>query len=473
MKRFWFTLATVGMCLIVGGIAFNFLVKLSAFEEFFLKSRLSGILEGRGYEVLWEKGNYNDLPSKVRKVFERVWRGEVVPVPMERFAEEWREASVVHFLETERGVVFFIERTVHIPQGTLVRGVEKEGPQGMEVSSDPADLPILHSHGHGGQKQLRLQGILDFTKEVEFPEVFPFPEVKSIEEWRYEVGRKWSYRAALAGFLCCIFGGLNICFPWIRQGYIYLSARRSLAEQVQVVRPLAPGDVRKDVKTVEATLVPGITQVTSETPLEEQRQLLIEELGEMILGSSGEQKAALESILTRLAEEPRLSKMQYLVRHDAQVMVYGKEEDTLENIEIVKGIVDILPSPEIERPPSEPPLALEDLLPIDSLVPAHLSPACVKAIILVLLRGGKNPYFGDNSRLFPQIRRSVVGKGFSPKEWEVCFDWLTREGVLLYRKQHKRKESTCSLNPDPGSVPYPGEEIIRVVVRAGQLLAKR
>lgn len=472
MRRIGLVLAIVGTCFVVGGLAFNFLVRLNAFEEFFLKSRLTGILEERGYGVLWEKGNYNDLPSGAREVFEKFWTGEAVPIPTERFIEEWRKASFVHFIETEKGIVFFVERTVHIPQGAIVGGIQKEGPQGMEVSFNTKDLPILHFHGE--QKWLRLQGILDI-KKAELNEVFPFPEVQSIKGWRDEVGERWLYKAGFTGFIFLTFGALSIALPGIR--YVLVLLRRGgPIERVHVIPPPSYSVRLVEIKKV---LPPDSIEIVGDEALipEDMRREFLHEIEAMIDQSEGEKKTRLETIYAELqVEEPRPSKLEYRFAQ-AKAIFWGEGETEgrgePEEIKLERGEIEIFPvSEEIDFRSRE---GLDKLLPIRDFIPKSLNPEYVQKVILwgFLKPGRKGKrFFGEGYIPAEYVLKNVIAKGFSPENVKECFQWLMKVGVITEMKRGHGK-LLCSLNPDLGSVPYPGDEIIRVVVRAGQLLTKR
>lgn len=466
MKHLGFVLAIVGMCFIALGIAFNFCVKLNVFQEYFIKSRLTDILVANRKKVVWERRSYGDLPLALREGFEKARRGEIEELSQKRVAEELQRAGVVHFIETsEKDTLFFFERSVYIPPGAVVLGTKRAStPEIPDIRMSP----ILHSHG--GNFQVMVGGKLNVVSLVELQRVFSlFEEVKVIGEWQGEVAQKGLQYGFVLGVLFILLGGGSL---GLSGALLFFKPSSQHIERASVATIPTR---RERVKVVASKFFPDDIEVVREKTLipEDMRREFLHEVEAMIDQSEGDMRDRLEKIKTSLREEQlRPSKLGYHFDQARRVFAGVTEEEAIaQDAIILQEEIETFPAPgEIDFRSKE---GLDKLLHIDSFLPDDLNPACVKAIILWLLRGGKNPYFGDNSRLLPQVRRSIVGKGFSPEEWEVCFDWLTRKGVLLYRKPHKRKEFTCSLNPDPGSVPYPGEEIIRVAIRAGQLLAKR
>ena len=419
VKRYGILLAFVGLLMIICG-AFSFFVKLNSFEKFFLKSRLTNILEAKGYQVLWGMDEYE---------------GEELVTPV-RMSKDIR---LIHFLETKVGTFCLFEK---IPQSR--RPIEREDLIILEL-----DIQSLAVHTHNGTLfEVQFGGKVNFANTEELQLMFPFEEVGRMKDWVKELHRKVLLCTGILGIVFLSVGFISLIplggtDPRRAREQPVFSPVRKLEAKIPIAKPCHPG-----------------AQKEKSDP-ERRRQELLGEIEEMIRRASGDEETRrLQKIRDLIAqEEPRLKKLEYLFRQALEAL--PEEGDPPTGIPPVEEAKADLLSPGREDFLSLP--HLEKVLAIDHLLPKNLNPLHVKRVLIrgFLHPGGQERFFKTCYLDIAAVRKNakIPGDKFKP-----CIQWLLRVGVVIKPKVNKGK-ILLSLNPDPHSVSSPGSDIIRVILR--------
>ena len=119
----------------------------------------------------------------------------------------------------------------------------------------------------------------------------------------------------------------------------------------------------------------------------------------------------------------------------------------------------------------------KELLPIDDFVPEDLD---VEAILKTLFIFFSTSRFGDHPIGYTPLKNAAGGKRVRHDVFNQCLDWLIRirvivdikGGLEIARKIRAKGQRRCAVNTNPKDAPYPGNEIIRLLLFAKKEMSK-
>lgn len=479
MKRFGITLLGVG----VGFLFFGWVLSISPIDRgwsrFFLKARLTEMLEKSGYMVIWERKNRTELPLYLNRIIQI---NDSSPIDTQALSNVTANGLRI----TTSGVIHFIE--VGSSGAGLVLGLFERPLDGVHLYKDTQILveqsfqySPLH-HWHKGREFLMHTWIRMETglRYETLPDFFPLEEIHTLSTMMSEKEKgilSWTQR------FCFILAMLGIHI--LLRHRIHDILQRAWRYCVTILTDPLSGQPYSAPSILKETTTDGVavhlttpsptslsryvsarrltqpkkTAVLKVKPVHEGVERILSEIKNLYEreGDPDRKKALGEicAILISPAVQSIRAAQFYLSRARALASL-DKQEVPFGEMRQAKSLYEHF------RPQ----------LLIDDFVPKHLELACVQTILLMFLSPGTHMLrFGDHPLGYIDLKKALLRKGMLPDACDQSIDWLDKIRVIVdikggYEIRRKRAKSArrYSINARRDNVQYPADKIINLMI---------
>jgi len=412
------------LCVMAASLLVILTLNLPAVRAPIVKFYIFDILEKRGYEVVWGE---RDLDN---------------PIAAD---------------ESTRPVVQIVDESLYL---------QKRAFGGL------SQFRAVHLIQLKGGKRVYLlleQPIYPLQRDGTVASGYPFAKISSVERNISKIQNAVRFYGWRVGVGFAVLGvGVSI-FSWSRSRKTgKRTASRNRRKRAQQARPTLPFDTLPSLQA-KVTVAISSKEQRGGHEVKDWPTLVAQIKRELSQLPSGRQKDALEQKLTGLLNSGRQ-------RTNVAAHLMARIRDQQNGGQGTAAISDSKKQRDASRgngalSPVTPP-TFNQLLAIDQYLPPELDPEVVKAVLSRFMPPGRN-MFHFNERYLPAERvRHTLGGQFPPDQVNASLEWLMKVGVVIQPKLHKGK-ILCSVNTHSGSVGYPGDKIISIIMKTAYELSEK